>query len=96
MCKQVSSLATYNYLLVIQLFPQLGCLPLGHEELYEVGLIGLAAEKLSPLLDQVTWHHVSQLYSCSAPLVRSLCVLDRVFSIRIEYHIDSVTPDSFM
>ena len=84
------------YMLVVQLFPQLGYLPLGYQIPYEVGLIGLSAEKLSPLLDHVTWRHVSQLYSCSAPLVRSLCVLDRVFSIRIEDQVDSMTPYSFM
>ena len=67
------------------------CLPFDNQEPYEVGLVGRAAKKRSPLLDPVTWHH--DLKNIPA---RYLCVLDRVFSIRSEDHIDSVTPDSFM
>ena len=35
-------------------------------------------------------------YFCSTPLVRSLCVLDRVFSMRIEDHVDYVSPYAFV
>ena len=59
-------------LLVIQNLPKLGWLLLGHEEPYDAGPVGRAADKLSPLLDPVTWRHVSELYSCSARPVRSL------------------------
>ena len=52
--------------------------------------------KLSPLLDTLTWRDVPELYSCSDPPVRHICVLDRVYSIRIEDHIDYVTPDAFI
>ena len=51
--------------LLAELLRNLG---VGHQEPYEVGLIGRAAEKLFPLLDPMTWCHVSELHSCSAPL----------------------------
>ena len=87
MCKQVSSLATSSCLSFSFSF-RLGVFHSATRNL-EVGLIGRAAEKRSPLLDPVTWPHVLELYSCSAPTVWSLYVHDRVFSIHIEDHIDS-------
>ncbi len=76
---------------MIQLVPRLAYPPYDHQEPYGVGIVGRAAKKLSQLLDPVTWHH-----DLNNIPVRYPSVLDRVFSIRSEDHIDSVTPDSYM
>ena len=76
---------------IIAAYLSAACLPFDHQEPYEVGLVGRAAKKRSPLLDLVTWHHDLKNISARYP-----CVLDRVFSIHSEDYIDFVTPDSFM
>ena len=76
---------------IIAAYLSAACLLFDHQEPYEVGLVVRAAKKRAPLLDPVTWHHDLK----NIP-VRYPCVLDRVFSIRSEDHIDSVPPDSFM
>ena len=60
-------------LLVIQLVPRFQWLPFGQQEPYEFGLIGVAAEKLYPMLGPVNRSSMRERDASSMGAVNEVC-----------------------